>query len=185
MVEGVRRSVAGRTGLALVPLALFAACATGLREPKVLVEVDLDGDTRVDRIETIENGRVARVVEAPSPGSKPKRTVVIAIDAVPYAVFARLQRQGLFREFFPAARMIAPFPSLTNVGYAAILKTAPVLGFEDLYYDPVENVVGGGVGAGEVGVCLFFVRAALRGRLSTGQPHRVAPTSNHPLTERL
>ena len=85
------------------------------------------------------------MVDAPPPGSKPQRTVVIAIDAVPYVVFARLQRQGLFREFFPAARMIAPLPSLTNVGYAAILKTAPVLGFEDRYYDPVENEVGGGV----------------------------------------
>jgi hypothetical protein len=38
------------------------------------------------------------------------------IDAVSYAVFARLQREGLFREFFPAARMVSPFPSLTNVG---------------------------------------------------------------------
>ena len=70
---------------------------------------------------------------------------MIAIDAVPHAVFARLQRQGLFREFFPAARMLAPFPSLTNVGYAAILKTAPALGYEDKYYDPVANRVGGGV----------------------------------------
>jgi hypothetical protein len=71
--------------------------------------------------------------------------VVIAIDAVPYALFARLQREGLFREFFPAARMIAPFPSLTNVGYTAILKTAPALGYEDKYYDPAANRVGGGV----------------------------------------
>ena len=135
----------GLTRPTLVAVALCAGCATGLRPPPSLVETDLDGDTRVDRIETIEKGRVARVVDAPPPGSKPQRTVVIAIDAVPYVVFARLQRQGLFREFFPAARMIAPLPSLTNVGYAAILKTAPVLGFEDRYYDPVENEVGGGV----------------------------------------
>jgi hypothetical protein len=111
----------------------------------VTVAIDLDDDGRVDRIETIERGRVKRVARAPAPGSRPSRTVVIAIDAVPYAVFARLQREGLFREFFPAARMIAPFPSLTNVGYAAILKTAPVLGYEDKYYDPVANRVGGGV----------------------------------------
>ena len=108
--------------------------------------IDLDGDARVDYIETIERGRVARVARAPVPGSRPARTVVIAIDAVPYAVFARLQREGLFREFFPAARMVAPFPSLTNVGYTAILKTAPVLGYEDKYYDPAANRVGGGVG---------------------------------------
>jgi hypothetical protein len=107
---------------------------------------DLDGDSRVDRIETLERGRATRVVWAPSPGSRPARTVVIAIDAVPYAVFERLQREGLFREFFPAARMVAPFPSLTNVGYTAILKTPAVLGYEDKYYDPVANRVSGGVG---------------------------------------
>ena len=71
---------------------------------------------------------------------------MIALDAVPHAVFARLQREGLFREFFPAARMVAPFPSLTNVSLTAILKAAPVLGYEDKYYDPVANRVRGGVG---------------------------------------
>ncbi len=111
-----------------------------------MVGIDLDGGGRVDRIATFEPGRVTRVVRAPAPGSRPARTVVMAIDAVPYAVFARLQREGLFREFFPAARMLAPFPSLTNVGYATILKTAPVLGYEDKYYDPVRNRVAGGIG---------------------------------------
>jgi hypothetical protein len=123
---------------------LLAGCATGLRRPPVTVRLDADGDGRVDRIETMEEGRITRVAEAPAPGSRPSRTVVIAIDAVPYAVFARAQREGLFREFFPAARMIAPFPSLTNVGYAAILKTAPGLGYEDKSYDPVRTRVGGG-----------------------------------------
>jgi Type I phosphodiesterase / nucleotide pyrophosphatase len=136
--------VTGRASLALA-VALAAGCATGLRPPPATVATDLDGDARADRIETIQEGQVTRVVRAPAPGSRPARTVVIAIDAVPYAVFARLQREGLFREFFPAARMIAPFPSLTNVGYTAILKTAPVRGYEDKYYDPVAKRVGGGV----------------------------------------
>ena len=131
--------------LALGGGLLLAGCATGLRPRPVTVAVDLDGDARVDRIETIEQGRVARVARAPALGSRPPRTVVIAIDAVPWAVFARLQREGLFRELFPAARMIGPFPSLTNAGYAAILKAAPGLGYEDKYYDPVRNRVGGGV----------------------------------------
>jgi len=37
--------------------AILAGCATGLRKPPLLVETDLDGDGRVDRIETIEKGR--------------------------------------------------------------------------------------------------------------------------------
>jgi hypothetical protein len=112
-----------------------------------LREADLDGDGRVDRIHTIDrNGHVVGVVDAPAPGSDPERTVVIAIDAVPYDIFARLQEEGLFDSFFPAARMIAPFPSLTNVGYTAILKTAPALGYEDRYFDPIDNTMRGGVG---------------------------------------
>ncbi len=132
--------------LPALALVFLVGCATGLRPPPATFGVDLDGDARVDRIETIEGGRTKRVAWAPAPGSRPARTVVIAIDAVPYAVFARLQQEGLFREFFPAARMVAPFPSLTNVGYTAILKTAPVLGYEDKFYDPIRNSVGGGVG---------------------------------------
>jgi hypothetical protein len=133
------------TAFAIGLLVLLAGCATGLRRPPILAEVDVDGDRRIDHIETIANGRVARVVKAPAPGSKPPRSVVIAIDAVPYAVFERLQREGLFRAFFPAARMIAPFPSLTNVAYTAIFKAGPTLGYEDRYFDPVENRVGGGI----------------------------------------
>jgi hypothetical protein len=144
---GHRRTL-GRGWLApaLAVAGTLAGCATGLRKPPVTVGIDLDGDARIDRIETIEGGRVKRVALAPRPGSQPERTVVIAIDSLPWAVFARLQREeGLFREFFPAARMIAPFPSLTNVGYTAIFQTAPARGYEDLYYDPRSNRVGGGI----------------------------------------
>lgn len=130
---------------ALCVALLLAGCATGLRPRPVTLGLDLDGDRRVDRIETIEGGRVARVVQAPFPGSTPRRTVLVAIDAVPWALFDRLQREGLFREFFPAARMVGPFPSLTNAGYTAILRTPPALGYEDKYFDPVGNRVGGGV----------------------------------------
>jgi Type I phosphodiesterase / nucleotide pyrophosphatase len=132
---------------ALSLVALLTGCATGLRPLPALRETDLDGDGRVDRIETLDGeGRVVRVAEAPAPGSRPARTVVIAIDAVPYRIFARLQAEGRFRAFFPAARMIAPFPSLTNVGYTAILKTPPTMGYEDRYYDRVANRIRGGVG---------------------------------------
>jgi hypothetical protein len=56
----------------------------------VTAAIDLDGDGRIDRIETLERDRVTRVALAPAPGSRPARTVVIGLDAVPHAVFARL-----------------------------------------------------------------------------------------------
>ena len=53
---------------------------------------DLDGDGRVDRIMTLDqDGQVTRVVAAPEPGSDPEKTVVIAIDAVPYEVFVKVR----------------------------------------------------------------------------------------------
>jgi hypothetical protein len=130
----------------LVGALVVSGCQTGLRPLPNMRGTDLDGDGRTDRIQTLDqDGRVVGVVEAPEPGSDPDRTVVIAIDAVPYAVFEKVQREGLFDAFFPAARMIAPYPSLTNIGYTAILRTDPVLGYEDRYYDPVENNMRGGV----------------------------------------
>jgi hypothetical protein len=125
---------------------LLVGCRTTLRPVPNMRATDVDGDGRIDRMTTVdEDGRVSRVVQAPEPGSNPDRTVVVAIDAVPYDTFVKVQRDGLFREFFPPARMVAPYPSLTNIGYTAILQTAPVLGYEDKYYDPVENRVRGGV----------------------------------------
>jgi hypothetical protein len=134
-----------RTTLVLLTL-LVAGCRTGLQPVPNTRSTDLDGDGRIDKIVTLDqDGLVTRVVEAPEPGSDPEKTVVIAIDAVPYEVFAQVQKEGLFGEFFPPAKMIAPYPSLTNIGYTDILHTAPVLGYEDRYFDPVANKMRGGV----------------------------------------
>jgi len=71
-------------------------------------------------------------------------TVVLAIDAIPYELFADLQREGHFGGFFPASRLVAPFPSLTNLGFTDILRTPPPSGYEDLYFDPERDAVVGG-----------------------------------------
>lgn len=145
-LSATRQRVTRLAAVAIL-LLLVSGCRTGLRDAPFSWGMDLDGDGRADRFQKLDqSGRVVRVVDAPEPGSDPERTVVIAIDAVPHEVFARLQREGLFKAFFPAARMVAPYPSLTNVGYTAILKTAPVLGYEDRYFDPAANKVRGGVG---------------------------------------
>jgi len=132
--------------LRVLPVLLLCGCSVALRPTPPLNQLDVDGDGRVDRIETSdEQGEVVRVVEAPAPGSDPERTVVIALDAVPYEVFAGLQAEGLFSQFFPAARMIAPFPSLTNLGYTTIFKTPLPLGYEDRYYDREAGRIRGGM----------------------------------------
>lgn len=103
--------------------------------------VDEDGDGRTD----LWQAEGSEEVIAPAPGSDPARTVVLAIDAIPYELFAGLQREGRFRAFFPASRLVAPFPSLTNLGFTAILRTPPPRGYEDLYFDPERDAFVGGV----------------------------------------
>jgi len=94
---------------------------------------------------------VKRATRAPAPGSDPERTLILAIDGIPYDVFADGQREGRFGGFFPASRMLAPFPSLTDVSFTALLRTAPSAAYEDRYYDREAGEVRGGLGDRIVG----------------------------------
>jgi hypothetical protein len=55
----------------------------------------------------------------PSPDGVPQR-LILALDGIPFDVFADAQKQGLFTGFRPVARMVSTFPSLTDVSFAAI-----------------------------------------------------------------
>ncbi len=128
------------------PLLLLLACRATSAAGPIVRQIDVDDDGRTDRFEVAAvGGSPARLIEAPRPGSNPDSVLVVAIDAVPYEVFADLQREGLFKPFFPASRMVAPFPSLTNISFTALLKTRPSAAYEDRFYDSVENRIGGGM----------------------------------------
>ena len=130
----------------VAPLVLSLACRATSAEGPIVRHIDVDGDGRTDRFEVVTaDGNLDRLIEAPHPGSDPDAVLVVAIDAVPYEIFADLQREGLFKSFFPASRMVAPFPSLTNVSFTALLKTRPSAAYEDRFFDPVENRIGGGI----------------------------------------
>lgn len=137
--RAVSRALAALLLLALPPAAV---CRSVPQETRI-VTIDEDGDGRIDLWRRTGADGPAEI-RAPAPGSDPPRTLVLAIDAIPYEVFADLQREGRFRAFFPASRLVAPFPSLTNVGFTAILRTDPPLGYEDLYFDPERDAILGG-----------------------------------------
>jgi hypothetical protein len=118
-------------------------CRSAPNDGSGVVEVDEDADGRIDLWRSAGPEGPAEV-RAPAPGSDPPRTVVLAIDAIPYGLFADLQREGRFRAFFPASRLVAPFPSLTNLGFSAILRSPPPRGYEDLYFDPERDAFVGG-----------------------------------------
>lgn len=141
------RGLAAAALAALALSSIAAACRTAPDGASSIRLIDDDGDGRADRLLTLgDGGEVVRVVEAPVPGEEPDRTVVLAIDGIPHELFARLQEEGLFRSFHPASRLVAPFPSLTAVSFTEILGTAPPAAYEDRYFDPVANRIGGGVG---------------------------------------
>ncbi|MGH7573369.1 MAG: alkaline phosphatase family protein, partial [Gemmatimonadota bacterium] len=144
----VRRALQVRAPMLAVAAAtlvvpLIGACRSAPPGERGIVEIDADGDGRIDLWRTTGRDGMTEI-RAPEPGSDPPRTVVLAIDAIPHALFAELQQEGHFRAFFPASRLVAPFPSLTNVGFTAILRAAPPLGYEDLYFDPDRDAFVGG-----------------------------------------
>ena len=65
--------------------------------------------------DSFADGRTADL----SPDGVPQR-LVLAVDGIPYDVFAELQGQGHFTDFHPVARMVSTFPSLSDVAFAAI-----------------------------------------------------------------
>ncbi len=85
---------------------------------------------------------LATPAAAGAAGQPPQR-LVLAIDGVPYDLFAELQREGHFAAFRPAARMVAPFPSLSDVSFAAIGGSAPPAGYQVMRFDPDRNKVVG------------------------------------------
>ena len=93
------------------------------------------------------NSSKAKLSQALSPDGLPRR-LVLAIDGIPYDVFAEMQAEGRFAAFRPAARMVSTFPALSDVAFAQIEGSIPPAGYQTRHFDPVQNkVVGNNVGA--------------------------------------
>jgi hypothetical protein len=73
--------------------------------------------------------------------------LILALDGVPYRAIRAAREMGAFEGWPEARPMVSTFPSMTNVGFAAILQpfgAQPVPGYEVRLYDPASNKVGGG-----------------------------------------
>src|SRR5262249_40107165 len=66
----------------------------------------------------------------PVTASAPFQRIVLGLDGLPYRVMADLQRRGRFKDFHPASRMIAPFPSLSNISWASLMDIGPEAGYQ-------------------------------------------------------
>ncbi len=90
------------------------------------------------------DGSFARA--APCPLDERSRTLVLALDGVPYRTVKKAQGRGAFAGYQPVRPLVATFPSMTNVGFAAIfapLGAKPVPGYELPHFDyEQQRIVG-------------------------------------------
>jgi hypothetical protein len=89
----------------------------------------------------------APATPAVAPSPLPQR-LILALDGIPFEVFAQMQARGELTQFRPAARMISTFPSLSDVAFAQIEGGTPPPGYQVTRYDPETNrTVGMDVGS--------------------------------------
>lgn len=72
------------------------------------------------------------------------RHLVILLDGFGYGVVERYYREGGLRPMHPPSRVIAPYPTLTDVCLEDLLGYIPCAGFEAVYYDRAAGRVVGG-----------------------------------------
>ncbi len=76
---------------------------------------------------------------------KPKtRRLALALDGVPWQAIDEVRGEGRFRIFNAPARVVSPFPTMTNIGMNAMLGAKKTLGYENLYFDREQGRMCGG-----------------------------------------
>jgi len=111
---------------------------------ETIIENDTNSDGRVDQIQWGNpHGRVVDLSDTATSDTRRKK-LIVCLDGVPYEDMAYLWDHGYFREFSRPGKLISVFPSLSDVAITNVLHTAPVPGYENLYFDVAKNKIGGG-----------------------------------------
>ena len=82
--------------------------------------------------------------EAGVAGRARPRRLLLCLDGVPHELIARARVRGLFEHFREPARLLSPFPTMTNVALSTMLRASPPAGYESLYFDTRERCLRGG-----------------------------------------
>src|SRR5919206_2133209 len=76
--------------------------------------------------------------------TRPRR-LLLCLDGVPYEVLKGAKGRGMFENFNEPARLLSPFPTMTNVALSRMLGATAPLGYESLYFDRNARELRGGV----------------------------------------
>jgi hypothetical protein len=91
-----------------------------------------------------EDSRAAAVRTLLRPQTRPRR-LLLCLDGVPLEIIEAAKGRGLFDNFGAPARLLSPFPTLTNVALSQMLGATAPLGYESLYFDREARELRGGV----------------------------------------
>ena len=91
----------------------------------------------------------ASAADCPPLDARAPRTLILALDGVPYRAVRTAREMGAFDGWAEPRPLVSTFPSMTNVGFTALLEpfgAKPIPGYELRRYDHEQNrVVGGGI----------------------------------------
>lgn len=76
--------------------------------------------------------------------TRPRR-LLLCLDGVPFEVLNGAKGRGMFEDFNEPARLLSPFPTMTNVALSRMLGATAPLGYESLYFDREAGELRGGV----------------------------------------
>jgi len=85
------------------------------------------------------DGRVDREYRLADYANEDVPHLILLLDSIPYQTVADRYQGGDFRWFGPPQKMIAPFPSLTEICFSDVLHCPPLPGAIDNYYDPRDE----------------------------------------------
>ena len=83
--------------------------------------------------------------DAAAAGRDRPRRLLLCLDGVPLDLVRELKGRGMFERFNEPARLLSPFPTMTNVALAQMFRATPPPGYESFYFDRDERRLSGGV----------------------------------------
>ncbi len=88
-----------------------------------------------------ENGKPDRIYRLDDYADDEVPHVLILLDSIPFDAITAFYRAGHLRFLGPPQKVIAPFPSLTEICFSDVLRAPPLPGMIDQSYDPRTNQV--------------------------------------------
>jgi len=94
---------------------------------------DTDGDEKPDELINLDAIKPANT-----------RHLVIILDGVPFDLVQQMRNEGSLAVFHQPSRVIAPYPTTTDVCFEDFFSYSPCPAFEALYFDRRKNKLVGG-----------------------------------------